>query len=139
MNMAVRPRRPWLAVTAALTSFGAFAGTVGLATGTLALDDDLNERLPFASPVVGGIALALAVGIPFALLAWTAWRGDERAELAAGAAGVLLVGWIVVQLAFLRAPSFLHAAYLAVGLAFAYAGRRALGARLRTPHPTGLT
>jgi hypothetical protein len=92
------------------------------------------------------MALAVVVGAPFAVLAWTAWRGDRRAELAAGAAGVLLVGWIVVQLAILRAPSFLHAVYLAVGLAFAYAGRRALtdrgtrgrdAARRATWKPTG--
>jgi hypothetical protein len=136
--MVENRRRPWLAITAALTSFAAFAGTVGLATGTLALDDDLNERLPFASPVLGGIALAVVVGMPFALLARAAWHGDERADLAAAAAGVLLVGWIVVQLAFLRAPSFLHAVYLALGVAFAYAGREALKASLRRPqHPRG--
>lgn len=40
MNMNVKNCRPWLAITAALTAFGAFAGTVGLATGTLALGDE---------------------------------------------------------------------------------------------------
>jgi hypothetical protein len=40
------------------------------------------------------------------------------------AAGLLLVAWIVVQLLIIRTLSLFHPAYLAIGLAFAWAGRR---------------
>ena len=125
-------RRPWLAATAITNALAAFGGAVGLTTGTLALDGDLNERLPFASPVLGGIALAALVATPFMAVAVLAWRGDRRCELAAGVTGVLLVGWIAVQLAVLRAPAFLHAFYLAVGVAFAWYGRAAFTRALRS-------
>jgi hypothetical protein len=125
-------RRPWLAVAAFINALAAFGGSIGLATGTLALDGDLNERLPFASPVFGGIALAALVATPFTVVAVLAWRGDRRCELAAGVTGLLLVGWIAVQLAVLRAPAFLHAFYLAVGLGSVWYGRGALS---RALHP----
>lgn len=127
---AGRARRG-LAVLALVVSVSALAGAVGLATGTLALSPDLNERLPFASPVFGGIALAVIVGLPFAVVALMAWRGDERADLAAAGAGALLVGWIVVQLAFLRSLSFFHPLYAALGGLFVWFGR---GAVARTVH-----
>jgi len=125
-------RRPWLAAAAFVNALAAFGGAVGLATGTLALDGDLNERLPFASPVFGGLALAALVATPFTVVAVLAWRGDPRCDLAAGLTGSLLVGWIAVQLAVLRAPAFLHAVYLAVGLAFAWSGRESIS---RALHP----
>lgn len=118
--------RRGVAVVALANSVAALAGAVGLATGTLSLDGDLDERLPFASPVFGGVALAVIVAVPFAVVAAMAWHGDERGDLAAAGAGVLLVGWIVVQLAFLRSPSFFHVLYVAVGGLFVWLGRGAL-------------
>ncbi len=125
--MVVAPRRrKALAVFAALVSLSAFAGTVGLATGSLGLPAELTARLPFGSALFGGIALAVVVGLPTALVAWLAWHADRRTDHASLGAGVLLVGWIVFQLLFLRELSFLHPTYLAVGVLFVWAGRRAL-------------
>ena len=56
-----------------------------------------------------------------------AWRGDERTDRAAVVAGGCLIGWIVVQLLFIRELSFFHPTYLAVGALFVWSGRRALG------------
>jgi hypothetical protein len=130
MTTAVRPKVRWgLAVLALVNSVAAVGGAVGLATGTVGLDDNLNARLPFASPVFGAIALALLVAVPFALVAVLAWRGDERADLAATAAGLVLVGWIAVQLAFLRSLSFFHPFYVAMGCVFVWLGRSSLRRR----------
>lgn len=126
--------RPGVAVLALTISVSALAGAVGLATGTLALSTDLNERLPFASPVFGGMALAVIVALPFAVVAVMAWRGDERADLVAAGAGALLVGWIVVQLAFLRSLSFFHPLYAAVGGLFVWFGRGAVARTVHAPH-----
>ncbi len=49
------------------------------------------------------------------------------AEIAAGA---LLVGWIVVEIAFIRELSFLQPCFALVGVVFVVIGRR-----LRTPRP----
>jgi hypothetical protein len=119
------PRRG-LAVAAALVAVSAWGGAVGLATGSLALEGGLNERLPLHSPVLGGLALAVVVAVPFTLLAASAWRGSERTDELALGSGALLVGWILVELAFVRALSFFHPLYLVIGGLFVFCGRHAL-------------
>ena len=62
-------RRLLVAGLAFVNALVAFGGAVGLATGALALEGDLNRRLPFASPVVGGVAVAVIVALPLAMVA----------------------------------------------------------------------
>ena len=119
-------RRTGLAVFAAIVAISACAGAVGLVTGALSVGEVVTARLPFGSAVFGGVALALVVGLPTSVVAWLAWRGDERTDAAAVFAGVLLVGWIVVEYLFIRELSFFHPTYLLVGGAFIWLGRGAL-------------
>lgn len=116
-----------LSIFAAVITLTAYAGSVGLAAGWLTLDGTVAARLPFGSPVLGGLALALIVAAPTSWLAWLAWRGDTRTDAAAFLSGVLLVGWIMVELAVIREFSFFHPTYLGVGLILIWIGRR--GAR----------
>ena len=113
-----------IAVFAGLIAISAVGGTVGLVSGGLALTPEIEERLPFASPVFGGLALAAIVAVPMTATAVLAWRGDARAGRAAVLAGVLQIGWIVVQLTIIRELSFFHPTYLAVGAAMVWLGRR---------------
>jgi hypothetical protein len=115
-----------MAVVAALVGSSAWYGAAGLATGFLRFPARLSEQLPFASPVFGGLALAVVVAVPYCLLALLAWRGDRRTEMAAAACGLAMVGWITVELLFLQELSFLHPLMAAVGVGFVLAGRRAL-------------
>jgi hypothetical protein len=117
-------RRKTLALTAGATAVAAWAGAAGLATGTLSLGAKLTARLPFESPVLGGSALAAIVALPFTVLAVLAWRTDRRTGFGAAAAGTLLIGWIVVELAFIRAVSFLQPVCVLVGVLFVLVGRR---------------
>jgi hypothetical protein len=120
-------------VFALLVAVSAFAGTIGLATGALDLGPTLNHRLPLHSPVLGGVALAIVVGVPATAVAITVRRGDERAGRVAVGAGALLIAWIVVEIAFIREFSFLQPFYAAVGIVFVAIGRRA------RPRPRQLT
>jgi len=117
-------RRRGLELSAAIVAFTAFGGAVGLVTGWLSVGAELNARLPLHSPVLGGIALAVIVGVPFAALARQARRGDERSDETSRFAGAVLVGWLLVELAFIREFSFFHPTYGAIGIAFVVAGRR---------------
>lgn len=117
-------RRRGLAAFAAVIAVSAWGGAVGLAFEALGLPAEIAARLPFGSQLLGGMALALVVGVPMTLLAVLAWRGDARAGPMAVIAGVLQVAWIVVELAFIRELSFFHPTYLAVGLGLIVAGRR---------------
>ncbi len=85
---------------------------------------EVNRRLPLHSPVLGGCALALWVGAPSTVVAIAAWRRDHRADRACRVAGLLLVGWIIVELAFIREVSFLQPVFVGVGAVFVAIGRR---------------
>jgi drug/metabolite transporter (DMT)-like permease len=122
--MRSKSRHPAIAWYAALVSLSAYGGAVGLATGGLDLGPELNHRLPFHSPVVGALALTALVGLPTTLLARVAARGDRRTRTAAAAVGAMLVGWIAVELAFIRELSPLQAFYVVVGVTFVVIGRR---------------
>lgn len=112
-------------VLASLNAVAALGGAWGLTSGSLSIGARLEDRLPFGSPVLGGLALFLAVAVPNAVLAVLAWRGDRRTGTAAEAVGLLLVVWILVELAALRELSFFHPLYLGIGLLMVWLGRRA--------------
>ncbi|MFI5040302.1 MAG: hypothetical protein ACHQNA_00390 [Acidimicrobiales bacterium] len=140
MSDETAARRTGLAVGAAAVALSAYAGALGLATGALALEDGLAHRLPFHSPVFGGLALVAVVAVPFTVLAAAAWRQSPRTSERSFGAGFLLAGWILVELAFIQSISFFHPLYLAVGAWFMFAGRDALdrfGQRRPAPPTTG--
>jgi len=113
-----------LSAYAAIIAFSAYAGAVGLAGGAADPGGTIDARLPFHSPVFGAVALTVVVGLPNTLLAVYAWRGDARTSATAFAAGLLLVGWIAVEIAFIRELSWLQPVYVAVGTSLIVIGRR---------------
>ncbi len=127
-------RRPWLAAGESILAVSAFAGAIGLATGSIDFGSTINSQLPFASPLLGGIALAAVVGVPMTVGAVAAWRGSKRAYPTALVAGALLVGWIVVEVTVIRTFSWLQPTLLAAGLGVAAVGYRGME-RLHRPSP----
>ena len=105
-----------LAWYSALIAASAYAGAVGLASGGIDTGGTINNQLPFHSPALGAVALALIVGIPSKSVAWRALRGDRTVRTAALIAGILLVGWIVVEAAFIRELSWLQPFYVGIGV-----------------------
>lgn len=91
----------------------------------------IDARLPFGSTIVGGIALAVVVAAPFSFLTVLAWRGDPSGGLVAVGCGVVLIGWLLVELAFIREFSFFHPLFGLVGIGFVDAGRRVAAATVR--------
>jgi hypothetical protein len=102
-------------VVAALNAVAALGGAVGLVSGRLTLGD-LTDRLPLGSSVLGGVALAVLVGVPQALLALLAWRRDTATAAVSVVVGSMLVGWILVEALFLQVFEGLQVAYLLIGL-----------------------
>jgi hypothetical protein len=122
---ALRPnRRPALAVYAGLIAASACFGVIGLISGTLDPGPTVVGRLPFHSPVFGGLALAVVVAAPCTVLAWWAARGDRRTGPAAAVSGALVTGWIVVEMIIIQELSFFHPAYLLAGAALVWLGLR---------------
>jgi hypothetical protein len=114
-----------LGVYAGLVALSASVGAIGLASGSLAMGATVNERLPLQSPVLGGIALVVVVGLPATVLALRAWQRRSGADRVAVAVGVLLIGWIAVEFAFIREFSFLQVLFVGVGISFVAIGVRA--------------
>ncbi|MCG8915553.1 hypothetical protein L6E12_07120 [Actinokineospora sp. PR83] len=125
-------RLPWRSVAVTATGFmalWALAGAVGLAGGGLDLGAEVEQRLPFGSPALAGLALLVVVGLPMTWTAVLTWRWSPSATTAVRAAGALLVAWIVVETAVIREVHWLQPVCLAYGLALVALGRRSARAR----------
>ncbi|GAB2692302.1 hypothetical protein [Thalassiella azotivora] len=123
-----RPTAPChrgLAAFSGAVAVSAWGGVVGLVGGGIQFPDHLVERLPFDSPAFGGVALGAVVAVPTTAAAVLAWRGSTWTGAATQVAGAATIGWIVVQMGFLRELSFFHPLYLGIGTALVAAGRRA--------------
>ena len=117
-------RRPWLAGFAAINAVAAWGGVVGLVGGWMDFGDVINSRLPFRSVVLAGLSLAVVVALPLTALARAAWAAHPRTNDIAAIVGLLLVGWIIVQIMVLRAFSPFQPFYLCVGVGFLAASQR---------------
>jgi hypothetical protein len=123
-------RRVRLAVLAGFVAVSAYGGAAGLITGRLRPAASMTENLPFGSPVFAGIALACVVAAPATIVVVLAWRRHPRDRDAATLAGVLLVGWIVVEVAVVRQFSALQVVYGLAGLGLIASGSRGMFAEV---------
>lgn len=98
----------------AFLSVSAFGGAAGMITGSMSLGE-YADRLPFASPVLGGIALALVNGLFPAVVVAMTLRRHPWASLGHLAVGSSLMGWIVVQVAFIGLNSFIQPVMFGLG------------------------
>jgi uncharacterized membrane protein len=118
----VAQRRPWgVMLVEAVAALAAFGGASYLVAGADGMDGSLLAATPFTTWVVPGIALAALVGLPMAAAAVAEWRRTARASLLSLAAGAVLVGWIVVQVALIGYQSVLQPAMFLAGFAVATA------------------
>jgi hypothetical protein len=113
-----------VAGVAALNAVAAWGGAVALLTGVMDFGGVIDERLPFDSLVLAGVSLATVVAIPLTVLAWSAWTGAARTDDVALVVGVMLCGWILLQVVVLQAFSPFQPAYLCVGAYFVAASNR---------------
>lgn len=105
-----------LGVLEATIAVSAVAGGVGVMINGLGMSLDLLEGSPFTGFFWPGVILAVAVG-GSGLLAWVALLAHAPRAMEAGAgAGVLLAGWILVQVAMLGYISVLQPVMGALGL-----------------------
>lgn len=118
MERAVsKSRRTWLALLTGLTAVAGAAGAVGLATGSSDPGAVVLTRLPFHSTVFAGVALAVVVAVPMALASYLTATARPGGLLAGATAGLLLLGWLAVEIAVIREFSWLQIGFAGVGLA----------------------
>jgi hypothetical protein len=104
-----------VAVVCGLMALAAVAGVVGLAGGGIDFGPAITARLPWHSPGVAAAALGVVVALPMGSAAVAGWRRSPLTSDAAVLAGLALIVWIVVEIAVIRAFSWLQPACLAYG------------------------
>ena len=97
----------WLVGLEVALSIAAFSGAIGLLTGAIPLTGDL-QGVPYASPVLAGLSLAVLNGVLPAVAAVAELRRTTWATLAHVVVGVTLIGWIVVQISIIGLDSWLQ-------------------------------
>lgn len=95
---------------------GAVVGGIGVATSGIGLPLGWLEGSPFRSYVVPGLVLLVVVGGSQFAAATAVWRRREWGTAASLVAGLILVGWISVQVVIIGLRSWLQPFYLVVGL-----------------------
>lgn len=105
-------------ILSATTAIGAVAGALGLVLGGEdVFNDDIwrTARLEVGYGL-SGILLLIVVAAPQAVATIGLLRRTRWASAGLLAAGVLLTGWIVVQMYIIEERSFLQVLYLGIGL-----------------------
>lgn len=102
----------------AIVALNAFAGGYYGMSGAPSVPVAWLDGTPFEDYVVPGLILFVAVGGSMSAAALTGvFAGQRRASLAGSGAAVVLLGWIVVQVAMIGYVSFLQPLFFAIGLA----------------------
>jgi hypothetical protein len=101
------------------TGVGAVYGAVMLVRDAWHLPVGYLDPLPVHGWVLPGVALLLVVAVPMLGAAVLALLGRPRAADAGLTAGVLLVGWILIQLAVIGPRMALQAVMFVIGVAVA--------------------
>lgn len=102
-------------ITGAIALSG-YAGVVGLLGGGISFGDTIDAGLPFGSLFVAGLALLAIVAVPMTVASVAAGRGMRYSADIVFGAGLVLVGWIAVELAFIKAYSWFHPTYLVAAI-----------------------
>ena len=110
-------QRPVLAGLLFFVAVAAVFGGVGLIRNGMGMPAEWASRLPSGSWTLGGIALLVGVAVPQLAAGWLVASADQRAAIAALAAGLALVVWIAVQLLVLRRYFFLQPVIVGLGVA----------------------
>jgi hypothetical protein len=102
-------------ITGAIALSG-YAGVVGLLSGGISFGDTIDARLPFGSSFLAGLALLAVVAVPMTVASVAAGRGIRYGSDIVFGAGLALVAWIAVELAFIKAYSWFHPTYLVAAI-----------------------
>ena len=92
------------------------AYAVGLLGGGISFGATIDARLPYGSLLLAGLALLAIVALPMTVAAVAAAKDTHHSPDLVFAAGLLLVVWIGVELAFIKAYSWFHPTYLAAAV-----------------------
>ena len=104
------------AVITGAVALSGYASVVGLLSGGISFGDTIDARLPFGSLFLAGLALLAIVAAPMTVASVAAGRGRRCGADIVFGAGLALVAWIAVELAFIEAYSWFHPTHLVAAI-----------------------
>jgi hypothetical protein len=115
----MRARR-WPRIGAAaftgIIALSAYAGVIGFVGGAISFGETIDAQLPYQSLFLAGMALLFVIAAPMTAAAVACIRDLRYARELVIGAGLLLVAWIGIELAFIRSYSWFHPAYLLLAI-----------------------
>ena len=104
---------------AAFVALSAIGGGVAMLVGVDKFPAEWLRNTPFTDYTIPALLLAIVVGGSSLTAAVTVFTGREVGVLASMAAGLVMTGWIVVEVVMINAPkpSWIEGVYFAFGLA----------------------
>lgn len=108
-----------IGVLAAFVALTAIGGGIAMLVGADRFPVEWLRNTPFSDYTIPALALAIVVGGSSLIAAVTVFTGREVGVLASMAAGLIMAGWIVVEVVTINAPkpSWIEGVYFALGLA----------------------
>ena len=107
-----------LEVLLGVGALGGGAVLIASPTGSLiGMPLSMLEHSPFTSFLVPGLVLFFVNGVFPLVVAWASVQHAAWTAFAHPAIGAVLCGWIGIQVVMIRGFSWLHAFYIALGLA----------------------
>lgn len=132
IHRAERARR-WLIGLLLFNGVGAVFGGIGLLVDTFNMPVDLLDGTPFADYTIPGWILLLTVGGSSLSAAFMLWLRKRYAALAGIVAGVVLLGWIVVEFVMIPEGWVPQLLFLAISFAIIRLGWIASHQAMRRP------
>lgn len=114
--------RKMLAAVEAIHGGVALLSGVAIIRGDIPIPRRLIDRTPFPSAAIPGAVLSTVVGGSALAAAATLLSGRPEAPDVVALSGLMLSGWIAVQVAMIREFSWLQPAYFALGMALLATG-----------------
>jgi hypothetical protein len=103
-------------VLEAFIALTAIVSGVAILTGGLQMPLELLRSTPFSDYTIPGLLLAIVVGGSSLVAATTVFIHREFVVLLSVAAGLIMAGWITVQVAMLGLVSWLQVLYFVLGV-----------------------
>ncbi|WP_050613855.1 hypothetical protein [Bacillus testis] len=110
----------WQLVLPFITAIGAITAGFGLVSdptgSSVGLPLSLLDGTVFSSYLIPGLCLLGIIGFGHLFVCFVMWKRGSRAWFYLGSVGIVLMGWIIIQVLLIGYCSPLQPIFLAVGL-----------------------
>lgn len=105
-------RRTILEIITLFVGVTAILGGIGLITGLIQPPERLLQGSPFSDYLIPGLILAFITGGSALISFWALSHRSRNAALLTYVAGLILCGWVIIEIAFIHEVNWLQYIYV---------------------------